>query len=48
MGKLRNFLEELIVIGKPKDGESGPFSGTEEAEIKADFLFIHTLSLIHI
>ena len=45
MGKLRNFLEELIVIGKPKDGESGPFSGTEEAEIKADFLFIHTFSV---
>lgn len=50
MGGVRNFLETLIEIGKPKDGNpkeetAGVFSSGGEAEIKADFLFLHTFSV---
>lgn len=45
MGKVRDFLENLMVTGKPKEGAPGVFSVGDEAEIKAEFLFLHTFSV---
>jgi len=41
-GKFRNFLENIITIGKPKEGEASLFDSGGESEIRADFLFLHT------